>query len=75
MAYSDDPLAFKKDLLDAFYEALSNVALSGGTIKVSKGDYASTYMTASDIQKQIDRIENEITLEETDTDFWCNRRC
>jgi len=72
MLFSDYPLGFKKELIDDLYQALKDIALSGAVVKVSKGDFSSSYRSMEEIQDAIRRLENEIEIDESD--FMCDRR-
>ncbi len=70
MAYSDDTEAFKKELLDAMYQALLDIMQSGGVVSISKGDFNAKYRSPAEIKAAIKDIEGGIVF---DT-IGCERR-
>ena len=63
MAYSDDKLQFKIDLVDDLYAGMSKISTSG-IFKIQKGDFSATYTKLSELQSTIDILEKEIYTEE-----------
>ncbi len=63
MAYSDDTEAFKKELLDAMYQALLDIMQSGGVVRIQKGDFSAQYRSPEEIKKAIKDVENGMVFD------------
>lgn len=70
MNYSDNPEQFNKELLDALYSALKDIATAGGVKKIKKGDFYAEYRSMAEIRKDIKEIEDTLFYEK----YPCTRR-
>ena len=57
--YSENPKQFNIELIDALSQALLDIALSGGTKKIRKGDFYAEYRSHAEIEAEIKKRELE----------------
>ena len=69
--FSDNPSQFNKELLDDYYQALKDIAQSGGVKLIKKGDFSASYRSPNEINQAIKELENTIYFQE----FGCKRKC
>ena len=63
MAYSDDPIGFKRKLLNDMYDGLSRIATTG-VARIHKGDFSATYTSLAQLKEAIKNLEMEIHIED-----------
>lgn len=69
--FSDNPLQFNKDLIDDYYQALKDIAQSGGVKSIKKGDFTASYRSMNEINSAIRELKNTIYFQENG----CRRKC
>jgi spermidine synthase len=71
MPYLDHSLQYKKDLLNKYYEVISNRLSSEGIIYFNKGNLNYKFESITKLQEAIKKLETEIFFLENGT----NRKC
>ena len=70
-SFSDNPAQFNIELLDEFYQALKDIAASGGVKSIKKGDFSASYRSPNEINNAIKDLKNTIYFQENG----CRRKC
>jgi len=72
MAYSDDKISFKKNLLNEMYTQYGVFVKTGFAVRVRKDDYDVRYTSLSEMKEAIDTLETELMMLENGC---VRRRC